>query len=649
MILKIKQIPLLMVIMLLSIGMFCQFQANAALLFSDDFEDGNTTGWSKSNGTWAVVTDGSKVIKQSALSTTAYMYTGQSSWANYTVQAKVKVLSFNGTDRFAGVCARYTSTSNFYFARLVSSNRLEIAKKVGGNVNVLASKAFTVTTGNWYTLGLTVNGTTLSCSVNGTTELTATDSSLSSGKIGITTMNASAEFDDIAVNDIIPQTSPTPTITSGPTSTVEVSPSVSPSLVPVETPVTGAYYVAPNGNDSNPGTIVQPFYSISRAIAVAGAPGSTIYVRGGTYQYSATILLSVSGTAAAPIKIIAYPGEKPVLDFSKQPYASSNRAFNLTGNYWYIKGLEICYAGDNGIKLEGSYNTIELCVFHHNGDSGIQLGFAHETENPNGTMCAYNTIINCDSYLNFDFDNMGSDADGFACKMHNGKGNKFVGCRAWRNSDDGWDLFETDWPVEIINCWAWHSGDKADFDAIYQQKMGKTMSSFQGNGNGIKLGGNGTGGSSKGTHIVKNCVVFDCYFKSKKGFDQNNHKGGVILHNCTAWGNGYNYMFEESASNGGINEIKNCVSFAVRGSLDHEFASDYIQANNSWNLSVTADASDFSSLAEELAKAPRQADGSLPNNGFARLVSGSDLINKGVNVGLPYLGSAPDLGAFERE
>ena len=46
--------------------------------------------------------------------------------------------------------------------------------------------------------------------------------------------------------------------------------------------------------------------------------------------------------------------------------------------------------------------------------------------------------------------------------------------------------------------------------------------------------------------------------------------------------------------------------------------------------------------------APRQADGSLPVNDFARLVARSDLIDKGVDVGLPFAGAAPDLGAFER-
>jgi hypothetical protein len=73
-----------------------------------------------------------------------------------------------------------------------------------------------------------------------------------------------------------------------------------------------------------------------------------------------------------------------------------------------------------------------------------------------------------------------------------------------------------------------------------------------------------------------------------------------------------------------------------------------IQVNNSWNLpAVTANAADYLDLTETSAKGPRQADGSLPSNEFGRLVAGSDLIDKGVPVGLPFSGAAPDLGAFE--
>ena len=409
-----------------------------------------------------------------------------------------------------------------------------------------------------------------------------------------------------------------------------------------------SYFVSPGGQDSNDGVSTgAPLKTIPAAIAKAAA-GDTIYIRAGAHSYDSTISLSKSGTASALICLFAYPGEKPILDFSAQPYASANRAVYLSGNYWHLKGLEICNGGDNGIKLEGNYNIIELCVFHHNGDGGIQLGFAHQTINPDGTLCCYNQIINCDSYRNFDFDSKGGDADGFACKMHNGKGNVFRGCRSWENSDDGWDLFETDWPVEIVNCWTWHNGDRTLFDSVYLVKMGVKMSSFSGNGNGFKLGGNGSGGNSAGTHIVHNCVAFESNYGSKKGFDQNSHKGGVIVHNCLSFNNGYNYMFEEDPNSGYVNEFKNNVSLTHTGAEEYEFSAAAVQQNNSWNLTgVTANAADFKSLDVGLAKAPRQANGDLPDNDFAKLVTGSDLIDKGVDVDLPYSGIATDLGAYE--
>ena len=38
--------------------------ASAATLFSDDFQDGNASGWSKSGGEWSVVTDGTPAFRQ---------------------------------------------------------------------------------------------------------------------------------------------------------------------------------------------------------------------------------------------------------------------------------------------------------------------------------------------------------------------------------------------------------------------------------------------------------------------------------------------------------------------------------------------------------------------------------------------------------
>jgi hypothetical protein len=72
---------------------------------------------------------------------------------------------------------------------------------------------------------------------------------------------------------------------------------------------------------------------------------------------------------------------------------------------------------------------------------------------------------------------------------------------------------------------------------------------------------------------------------------------------------------------------------------------------NYWTLPVSVAADDFRSLPYEELTQPRQADGSLPNVDYARLVEVSDLIDAGTTnlVGaIPYYsGSAPDLGFLE--
>jgi hypothetical protein len=70
-------------------------------------------------------------------------------------------------------------------------------------------------------------------------------------------------------------------------------------------------------------------------------------------------------------------------------------------------------------------------------------------------------------------------------------------------------------------------------------------------------------------------------------------------------------------------------------------------AYNSWSLPVSVTAADFQSVSTTGWDAPRQPDGSLPLLPYLHLAAGSDLIDKGVNLGLPYSGTAPDLGAFE--
>ncbi|MEY4386056.1 MAG: hypothetical protein RLY20_1339, partial [Verrucomicrobiota bacterium] len=80
-------------------------------------------------------------------------------------------------------------------------------------------------------------------------------------------------------------------------------------------PTGAVFYVSTTGSDANPGTLAAPFATVSKAQSVMGV-GDTIYLRGGTYNLSAQVKLTIDGTAASYCKLWAYPGERPVFDFA---------------------------------------------------------------------------------------------------------------------------------------------------------------------------------------------------------------------------------------------------------------------------------------------------------------------------------------------
>src|SRR4029079_8679168 len=89
--------------------------ASSPTVFADDFSDGNLTGWSRSGGSWSVVTDGSLVARQSSTRSTARALAGSTTWTNYSVQARVRPVAFNGSDRYAALLGRAQSFTNHYY------------------------------------------------------------------------------------------------------------------------------------------------------------------------------------------------------------------------------------------------------------------------------------------------------------------------------------------------------------------------------------------------------------------------------------------------------------------------------------------------------------------------------------------------------
>ena len=425
------------------------------------------------------------------------------------------------------------------------------------------------------------------------------------------------------------------------------------ALAPLGAQAASTYYVAPGGSDSAAGSQAAPWATITHAQSAAAA-GDTIYFRAGTYSFSAGtstcssqtatingVVLNKSGTSGNLIHYWAYPGEVPVFDFSPIKDSCRVKGFDVTGSWLHFKGLEVKGVPQNnnlnheswGIWISGSNNIFELLNTHHHMGPGL---FIQGGSN--------NLVLNCDSHDNYDpmtSNGAGQSADGFGAH-EGGSGNVFRGCRAWWNSDDGYDLIHAQEAVTIENCWAWYSG----------YLPGTMTRTAAGNGNGIKGGGFDLPPTrvpaNPPSHTVRNCLSF---LNINNGFDANFEPVANHWYNNTAYMNGANFNMHGTLADGttaNVGILRN--NIALGGTAIASGTGSMVDdAYNSWDsaLGVSVSAADFQSTSITGMDGPRQADGSLPCVPFMRLAQGSDLIDKGQNVNLPFSGSAPDLGAFE--
>ena len=399
---------------------------------------------------------------------------------------------------------------------------------------------------------------------------------------------------------------------------------------------------------------VTPADNLASAINKLQA-GDELYMADGQYDLTTTLKINCSGNADNMITIAAADGAKPIIDFRGE--ANGTNGITVGGQYLYIAGLTIRYAGKKGIWLEkAKYCTLERLDVYGCCDSGIQLRSG-----------GHNTVVNCDSHENFDYQNNGGNADGFADKQGEAcSGNVYIGCRAWGNSDDGWDSYqrETDGtPTVYINCITYNNGP-ATFDLSGHPRVlgvdaglfsGKDIANIanEGNPNGFKLGGKGT------TH---NTELYRCLAigHRSKGFDQNNNAGTMKIVNCTAYANSINYGFGNDYAY--TLDIHNCIGLDAKDSEIKTHKSGTVtQSHNTWLDGFFTSDADFESLdVEGLLLTPRNADGSLAETLLLHLKSGAtNLIDKGMVYDksnfegdvianyVGYKGSAPDLGCYE--
>ncbi len=310
-------------------------------------------------------------------------------------------------------------------------------------------------------------------------------------------------------------------------------------------------------------------------------------------------------------------GTSPSLDFATfrdgaSSSGTSSAGFKVNGSGYNFENLIIENAPDCGMRITGSGSgncLIKDCIFRYNNNSGVSVTSGG----------AENTFICVDSYRNGDvISKCGDDADGFSVKLNAGNNNYFYNCRAWENSDDGWDSYDRGTPyvgdVYYIECLAWNNGnpdvftgeydynngypldkgllyvqqilrEQPDFETEYNNKAvtswprvtmtlygGKTRtyeelhsSSWGGNPNGFKFGSAETPETSY--RYVRNCIAFDHFDNPHqspaKGYDQNSGKAQYDIINGLSFDNTQNYWMDKMTA---LSQTGDALSFG--GSQD---------------------------------------------------------------------------------
>jgi hypothetical protein len=134
-----------------------------------------------------------------------------------------------------------------------------------------------------------------------------------------------------------------------------------------------SYYVSLDGNNSNPGTLSQPWKSLSYAGQKLRA-GDTLYIRGGTYQE--TFNITSIGNQSNPIKITNYNDEEVIIDGASNTIPSKGSGGSLLavwGEWVAVSNLTVRYSGGLGVYGAAGHVTFTNLYVHHNWGGGVIL------------------------------------------------------------------------------------------------------------------------------------------------------------------------------------------------------------------------------------------------------------------------------------
>jgi hypothetical protein len=427
------------------------------------------------------------------------------------------------------------------------------------------------------------------------------------------------------------------------------------------------YYISPAGDDDNAGTIDAPWATFAKAETILG-PGDTLYVRGGTYSEWLRLNTN-SGTPTEPIVYMEYPGESVVID-GRDSLVTSGGAYGLIHSGWmsyiYFYGFEIKNSNATGIYLGTGCLASGLTIHDCSGSGAIANGDSSIVENChiyNVGMANYNGHIDS---LNGDDDispawspalmacrgsPTGKDTTDYAIIRGN------VVHDAW---GEGIDAFEARYAtiednivydVYAVNLYLSDGGGhKVRRNLLYATKEmpGRVKNNKPPRGVGIYIYDERWSMTHLADTITNNMVMNTgrCLYIGEQSTGtlvaNNTFVNSTYYANIEIWSPSYNYNFVNNII---IQENSlPCVGFIEPGNVVSTFSC------NLWSKGPHSSAMGTDDVVGDplLTKSGDATAGNLDSTYFM-LSAGSPAIDAGTDVGLPYVGRAPDMGALEHD
>jgi hypothetical protein len=411
---------------------------------------------------------------------------------------------------------------------------------------------------------------------------------------------------------------------------------------------------------SGDGSIDAPFKTIREGLEAAIA-GDTIYIRGDAEgrEYNESLIFPISGTVIAPITLRSYPGEQVII-------ASSSMIFRLDQPYWHFVDLIFDHkngAGD-ALQIRGGHNALFRNVEIKNGQKyGIQI------------FDGNNVVIENSRIHSFDTGVEGNDAHCICTDPTNTAYNvenlQLLNNIIYDCSGDGIQFYAVDstpmseYARDILlqgNTFYKNPGFYGEnaidskgaenvrvldneiygFDSNKAVVLQKGSSNFHFEGNiihdshrGIEM--RGEGGKSQSGHAIVRNIFYNIYGEYVIKFDDVDL--GIVQHNTVVNNDSEFIRIEEEGLIHG--DIRNNLIVATgRPKISGIFEADF--GFNGW---FSSDPGTLAQATDIVGTNPLFAN---PSSQDFHLQEGSPAIDAGTDLGEPYHGDAPDLGAFER-